>query len=124
MCRILSYLGKPIIMEELLYKSDNSFIRQSFDPKYMDHLLNLAGFGFAAWDHSSHSPKIPYLYKTPELPFYDGNLRNLSAKISPHCLLAHLRGVSYLDKEVVSTENVHPFLFPGSNLALAHNGRS
>jgi len=50
MCRILSYLGKPIIIEELLYKPDNSFIKQSYHPKYMSNLLNLAGFGLAAWD--------------------------------------------------------------------------
>lgn len=122
MCRILSYLGKPILIEELLYKPDNSFIKQSYHPKYMSHLLNLAGFGLAAWDHSSHNPSLPYLYKTPQLPFYDENLRNLAAKISPYCLLAHLRGVSYSDKQVVSMQNVHPFLFSDSTVALAHNG--
>jgi glutamine amidotransferase len=122
MCRILSYLGKPILIEELLYKPDNSFIKQSYHPKYMSHLLNLAGFGIAAWDYSSHNPQLPYLYKTPQLPFYDENLHNLSSKITPHCFLAHLRGVTYSDKQVVSGQNVHPFLFTGSNVALAHNG--
>lgn len=122
MCRILSYLGKPILVEELLYKPDNSFIKQSYHPKYMSYLLNLAGFGIAAWDHHSHNCELPYLYKTPQLPFFDENLRNLASKISPNCILAHLRGVSYSDKQVVSTQNVHPFLFPGSNIALAHNG--
>lgn len=122
MCRILSYLGKPIVVEELLYKPDNSFIKQSYHPKYMSYLLNLAGFGMAAWDSTSHHPELPYLYKTPQLPFYDENLSNIATKISPHCLLAHLRGVSYHEKQVVSTQNVHPFLFPGSTMALAHNG--
>lgn len=122
MCRILSYLGKPILVEELLYNPDNSFITQSYHPKYMSHLLNLAGFGMAAWDLISNEPELPYIYKTPQLPFYDGNLRNLASKISPHCLLAHLRGVSYHEKQVVSNQNVHPFIFPGSNVVLAHNG--
>src|SRR5262245_14168126 len=122
MCRILSYLGTPILIEELLYKPDNSFIKQSYHPKYMSHLLNLAGFGIVAWDHSSHNPEMPYLYKTSQLPFYDENLRNLAAKISPICLLAHLRGVAYSDQQVVSIQNVHPFLYAQSNVALAHNG--
>jgi glutamine amidotransferase len=122
MCRILSYLGKPILTEELLYKPDNSFIKQSYHPIYMSHLLNLAGFGIVAWDHVSHNPNQPYLYKTPSLPFYDENLRNLAEKISPHCLLAHLRGVTYTEKQIVSIQNVHPFLFPGATVALAHNG--
>src|SRR5262245_1672325 len=122
MCRILSYLGKSIVVEELLYKPDNSFIKQSYHPKYMSHLLNLAGFGLAAWDKTSNNPELPHLYKTPSLPFYDENLKNLATKISPHCLLAHLRGVSYHESQVISNQNVHPFLFPESNVALAHNG--
>lgn len=122
MCRMLSYLGKPTLVEELLYKPDNSFIKQSYHPKYMSYLLNLAGFGMAAWDNATHNPQLPYLYKTPQLPFYDENLRNLSAKISPHCLLAHLRGVSYHDEQVISNQNVHPFMIPESNIAFAHNG--
>src|SRR5579864_5606373 len=122
MCRILSYLGKPIVLEELLYEPDNSFIKQSYHPKYMSHLLNLSGFGLAAWDTSSHRPHMPYVYKTPGLPFYDENLRNLASKISPYCLLAHLRGVSYNANQVVSMQNVHPFIHAGTNVALAHNG--
>ena len=122
MCRILSYLGKPIVLDELLYKPDQSFIKQSYHPKYMHHLLNLAGFGFAAWSRDSHNPANPFIYKTYNLPFYDENLRNLSAKILPHCILAHLRGVAYDVKHIVSIQNVHPFIFPGSNIALAHNG--
>jgi glutamine amidotransferase len=122
MCRILSYLGNPTLVEELLYKPDNSFIKQSYNPIYMSYLLNLAGFGLAAWDTSSHNPTMPYIYKTPQLPFYDENLRNLASKITPKCFIAHLRGISYSDKQVVSNQNVHPFIFEGSNVALAHNG--
>lgn len=122
MCRILSYLGKPILVAELLYEPDNSFIKQSYHPKYMSYLLNLAGFGIAAWDPASFEPSLPYLYKTPQLPFYDENLYNLASKITPTCFLAHVRGVSYNEKQIVSTQNVHPFMFEGSQIALAHNG--
>lgn len=122
MCRILSYLGVPTLLEELLYKPDNSFIKQSYHPIYMSYLLNLAGFGLAAWDIASHNPTKPYIYKTPGLPFYDENLRNLASKINPKCFLAHLRGISYSNKQVVSNQNVHPFIFEGSNVVLAHNG--
>lgn len=122
MCRVLSYLGQPIVTEQLLYQPDNSFIKQSYHPKYMSHLLNLAGFGIAAWESTSHNPAQPFIYKTPHLPFYDDNLRNFAAKVTPHCLLAHIRGVAYTDKQIVSNQNVHPFVFPGTNVALAHNG--
>jgi glutamine amidotransferase len=122
MCRMLSYLGDPISVEELLYEPDNSFVKQSYNPRYMSHLLNLAGFGMIAWDSKSHNPLLPYVYRTLALPFYDENLRNLSKKIMPYCLLSHLRGVSYSEKQVVTTQNVHPFMFPGTDMALAHNG--
>lgn len=122
MCRILSYLGNPIVIEEFLYKPDNSFIKQSYHPKYMSHLLNLAGFGMVAWDKHSYHPEVPFTYKTQHLPFYDDNLRNLSSKITPNCLLAHLRGVSYTEKQTVALQNVHPFMFENSSFALAHNG--
>lgn len=122
MCRILAYLGKPVIVDDLLYQPDNSFIKQSYHPKYMSHLLNLAGFGMVAWDPGSYNPAHPFIYKTPHLPFYDENLRGLTKKINPHCILAHLRGVSYTEKQVISIQNVHPFIFDNTNIALAHNG--
>lgn len=111
-----------MVIEELLYKPDNSFIKQSYNPKYMSYILNLAGFGIAAWDEYSHNPRKPFIYKTPQLPFYDENLRSLAGKIAPQCLLAHLRGVTYHEPQVVTNQNVHPFLFPGVNVTLAHNG--
>lgn len=122
MCRVLSYLGKPTNMEELLYSPDNSFIKQSYNPRYMSYILNLAGFGMAAWDNGSKNPGKPFLYKTPQLPFYDENLNNLSQKLTPYCLLAHLRGVEYHEPQVVANQNVHPFMFPGVKITLAHNG--
>lgn len=122
MCRVLSYLGQPLLIDELLYRPDNSFIKQSYHPKYMSHLLNLAGFGMMAWDAHSYQPQVPFQYKTQHLPFYDDNLRSMASKITANCLLAHLRGVSYSEREVVSLQNVHPFIFRGLNIALAHNG--
>lgn len=122
MCRVLTYLGTPIPADELLYKPDNSFIKQSYNPKYMSRLLNLAGFGMIAWDKSSSHSDIPFLYKTSLLPFYDENLRHLAVKLNPACLLTHIRGVPYIKEEIVSNQNAHPFIYRGIDLALAHNG--
>ena len=122
MCRMLSYLGDPILIEELLYATDNSFIKQTIHPRYMEHLLNLAGFGLIAWDKGGRNPLLPHIYKTTALPFYDENLWNMSNKINPYCFLAHIRGVSYNENQVVNAQNVHPFMFPNTGVALAHNG--
>ena len=123
MCRVLSYLGQPILLQELLYKPDNSLITQSYNPKFMTaQMLNLAGFGFAAWDKRSIDADRPFIYRSHLLPFYDKNLHNFSAKLKANCLIAHVRGIEYSDKNVVSDQNVHPFMFDGSPIAFAHNG--
>lgn len=122
MCRVISYLGKSILIDELFYKPDNSLVTQSYHPRQMSHILNLAGFGFSAWDNKLPNPKNPLIYKTYSLPFYDNNLKNISKKLYSNCLIAHVRGISYSEKNVVSNQNVHPFCFDNTNIAFAHNG--
>ena len=121
MCRVLAYLGKPIPLENLLYKPDSSLLKQTYQPQML-HMLNLAGFGMMAWDPASHLPATPYRYATTELPVFDANLRNLSGKLRPRCALAHVRGVPYHEGVDVSRQNLHPFHYEGTSLALAHNG--
>ena len=121
MCRVLSYLGSPIPLENLLYKPDSSLLKQAYQPQML-HMLNLAGFGMMAWDPGSRMPDIPYRYATTDLPTFDGNLRNLARKLRPSCTLAHVRGVPYQDRVHVSRQNLHPFYYDETPLALAHNG--
>lgn len=123
MCRVLTYLGKPILLDDLLYNPDSSLVKQSYDPRHMSHIQNLAGFGIAAWSDSSHATEKPFLYHSVDLPFFDNNLKNLALKLRSNCLLAHVRGVSYSLDAVVSHQNVHPFMYKDYKLALAHNGQ-
>ncbi len=123
MCRVLAYLGRPIVLDDLFYKPDSSLVTQSYDPKLMtDIRQNLGGFGMAAWDRRSHNNGSPFHYKTHLLPFYDDNLKNLSSKIRAQCVLAHVRGIEYDSTSPVSNQNVHPFLFDNTNITFAHNG--
>ena len=121
MCRVLTYLGEPVLLDELLYAPDNSLVRQSYAPQRMK-TLNLAGFGVAAWDPASRGPREPYTYHTPGLPLFDTNLRTLARKVRPTCVLAHVRGVHFSEASSVGPQFVHPFLYPGVGVALAHNG--
>jgi glutamine amidotransferase len=121
MCRVLAYLGEPIPLDTLLYKPDSSLVRQSYAPRML-RMLNLAGFGLAAWDPSSHDPASPFVYKVPSLPIFDSNLRRLSEKLHVSCLLAHVRGVPPSDQHHVGHQNLHPFRYDGFRVALAHNG--
>jgi glutamine amidotransferase len=121
-CRILAYLGEPLPVEHLLFDPDNSLVRQSYSPRMMNTFLNLAGFGMKAWDPTSLRPEEPFSYRATTLPSFDRNLRFMSAKLAPTCLVAHVRGVTYSGDAVVADTNLHPFHFAGARVVLAHNG--
>ena len=121
MCRVLAYLGAPAIVDDLLYRGDVSLVRQATDSRLMD-LLNLGGFGLAAWDPRSPEPSRPFTYRTAGVPMFDRNLKALSEKVQAQALVAHVRGVIYDPSERVGLQNVHPFLFDGAAFAMAQNG--
>jgi glutamine amidotransferase len=122
MCRVLAYLGEPISLEHVLYETDSSLVRQSYSPRMMETFLNLAGFGMAAWDPRTVRADVPFTYRVTTLPGFDRNLRNLAAKLAPTCLVAHVRGVTGAGQDTVADSNLHPFHFPGTRVAMAHNG--
>ncbi len=119
---MLAYLGEPILLEDLLYKPDVSFVNQTHQAALL-HRLNLAGSGLLAWDARSEAPELPYVHRTTQLAIYDRNLLALSKKVRATCLLAHLRGVAYDARSIINEQNLHPFSFDGVRLALAHNGQ-
>jgi glutamine amidotransferase len=121
-CRVLAYLGEPVSLGHVLYETDSSLVRQSYRPRMMETFLNLAGFGMVAWDPRSFRADDPFAYRATTLPGFDPNLRNLAAKLAPSCLIAHVRGVTHGEREVVNDANLHPFLFHDTRVSLAHNG--
>ena len=122
MCRILAYLGEPLPVQNLLFDTDNSLVRQSYSPRMMNTFLNLAGFGMTAWDPTSLRPEAPFTYRATALPSFDRNLRHISSKLAATCLVAHVRGVTYSGEAVVADTNLHPFHFAGAHVVLSHNG--
>jgi len=121
MCRALLYLGSRTLLDDLLFKPDNSLVKQVYMPKMLN-MLNLAGFGMKAWDRDSESPDTPFSYAADWLPVFDQNLKSLAEKVRVNCLLAHVRGVPSTTEADVTTKNSHPFCFPGCRISLAHNG--
>jgi glutamine amidotransferase len=109
-------------MGHVLYDTDSSLVRQSYSPRMMETFLNLAGFGMVAWDPCSVRAEDPFAYRATRLPAFDRNLRALAAKLAPTCLIAHVRGVTNSEREMVAETNLHPFRFHGARVALAHNG--
>ena len=121
MCRILSYMGTPVLLDHLLYAPDSSLLNQTTAAQMLS-MLNLAGFGMAAWDPFSHEPHVPYRYRTTQVAVFDRNLKELAGKLRVGALLAHIRGVPMTSTVQVNEQNVHPFRFNGVPLAMAHNG--
>ncbi len=119
---MLAYLGEPLPVRNLLFDPDQGLVAQSYNPKMMNTFLNLGGFGMQAWDPASLRPDEPFTYRATTLPSFDRNLRSLSGKLAPSCLVAHVRGVTYGEEAVVADTNLHPFRFPGARVVLAHNG--
>jgi glutamine amidotransferase len=120
-CRVLAYLGRPVSLADVLYETDNSLVRQAHSPR-MTAMLNLAGFGLAAWEPRLGSLEDPIVYRSTTLPAYDQNLRSLARKLEPTCVVAHVRGVEFSDSTRLSEGDLHPFHHPGAGVALAHNG--
>ena len=73
MCRVLAYLGSPVLLDDFLFAADVSLVRQATEPRMMQ-LLNLGGFGLAAWDQDSPDPARPLTYRTAGVPVFDRNL--------------------------------------------------
>lgn len=121
MCRILSYLGAPVLLDDLLHAPDSSLLNQTIGAQMLQ-MLNLAGFGMAAWDPASHEPETPFRYRTTQVALFDRNLKALAGKLRPSALLAHIRGVPYNSAVQINEQNCHPFRFEGVPLAMAHNG--
>ena len=80
MCRALLYLGKPVLLDNLLFQPDSALVRQSYMPKML-HMLNLAGFGMRAWDPATPDPDRPFSYYSQSLPVFDRNLKYVNTSM-------------------------------------------
>ncbi len=114
MCRLLAYLGTPIIIDKLLYQPKNSLITQSFDSKEREEPLNGDGFGIGYYVPVHREP-VNFVSINPA--WNNRNLRNLAPKVSTNCLVAHVRAASVGD---VTENNCHPFQY--KNILCLHNG--
>lgn len=118
---MLAYLGRPILVDDLLYGPDNALLAQVYDAELYPY-LSLGGFGLAAWSGGFHDSDIPLQYRTPSLPTFDRNLRSLARKLSAGALVAHIRAVYYDESQVLNVHNVHPFRFRDTSVVLGMNG--
>ena len=115
MCRLMAYMGSPIIIDKLLYQPKNSLVNQSINAKELEEPLNGDGFGIGWYVADVNYEPVTFVSINPA--WSNRNLRNLAPKIRTECFIAHVRAASVGE---VSESNCHPFQY--KNLLMMHNG--
>lgn len=78
MCRFIAYLGHQILLDDVLYKPENSLIQQSFQAKEIEEPLNGDGFGVGWYEHNI-DPKTG-LFRSIQPAWNDVNLNYMAKK--------------------------------------------
>ena len=115
MCRFVAYLGRPIVVDELLLKPSNSLVHQSYDAGEMSQTLNGDGFGLGWYVHDIG--KVPGLFRSISPAWNNNNLLYNAPLIKTDCMFAHIRAAS---EGVISEANSHPFHY--GHFLMMHNG--
>ena len=102
MCRWLAYSGSPMLLEELLYKPENSLVVQSLHSRLGAEPTNGDGFG-VGWYGAAATPGV---FRSTDPAWSDRNLQDLAAHITSPLVLAHIR--ASIGSPVQQT-NCHPF---------------
>lgn len=102
MCRWLAYSGPEIYLDTLLFKPENSLIRQSLHAQRATVPTNGDGFGLGWYGGKS----APGLFRDTLPAWNDDNLRSLSEQIESPLFFAHVRASS---GTATMRPNCHPF---------------
>ena len=89
MCRWMAWLGQPVLIEELLFKSQHGIVDQSLHSRMGAEPTNGDGFGMG-WYGTGEGPAV---YHSVAPAWADANLRELAGHVeSPLFLVARARG--------------------------------
>jgi predicted glutamine amidotransferase len=113
MCRWMAWFGQPVLIEELLFKTQHGIVDQSLHARMGAEPTNGDGFGLG-WYGTGNGPAV---YHSVWPAWGDANLRDLAAHVESPLFLAHVRAA--IGSPVQAT-NCHPFRY-GAWL-FVHNG--
>jgi glutamine amidotransferase len=102
MCRWLAYSGSPVLLEELLYKPQNSLVVQSLHSRLGVEPTNGDGFGVGWYG----APETPGVFRSTEPAWNDRNLRDLAGHVTSPLVFSHIRAST---GSPVQQTNCHPF---------------
>jgi len=114
MCRWLAYSGRPVYLDQLLFKPERSLINQSLRAYKSQVATNGDGFGIG-WYAARPEPG---LYRDYRPAWNDDNLRSMAEQIQAHLFFAHVRAST---GSTTSRANCHPFRH--GRWLFMHNGQ-
>jgi glutamine amidotransferase len=114
MCRWNAYFGRPILIEELLFKTQHGLIDESLHSRMGAETTNGDGFGLGWYVPWSDEPGR---YRSVAPAWNDANLSDLARHIESPLFLAHIRAAV---GSPVQQTNCHPFRH--GRWLFVHNG--
>jgi predicted glutamine amidotransferase len=114
MCRWNAYFGQPVLIDELLFRTQHSLIDQSLHTRLGVETTNGDGFGLG-WYRDGNG--TPARYRTVTPAWSDASLRDLAADVESPLFLAHIRATTGTP---VQQTNCHPFRH--GRWLFVHNG--
>jgi predicted glutamine amidotransferase len=115
MCRWNAYIGQPLLMGELLFRTQHGLIDESLHSRMGAETTNGDGFGVGWYGAAERS--VPARYRSVNPAWNDINLRELADHIVSPLFLAHIRAA--IGSPVQQT-NCHPFRH--GRWLFVHNG--
>ena len=113
MCRWMAWLGQPVLIEELIFKSQHGIVDQSLHARMGAEPTNGDGFG-VGWYGTGEGPGV---YHSVAPAWADANLKELAAHIESPLFLTHVRAAI---GSAVQQTNCHPFRH--GKWLFVHNG--
>jgi len=114
-CRWNAYIGEPLLIDELLYRTEHGLIDESLHSRMGAETTNGDGFGLG-W-YTRTVPSDPARFRSVSPAWNDANLRDLTRHIESPLFLAHIRAA--IGSPVQQT-NCHPFRH--GRWLFVHNG--
>ena len=102
MCRWMAWHGQPVLIEELLFKTQHGIVDQSLHSRMGAEPTNGDGFG-VGWYGAGEGPGV---YHGVAPAWGDANLRELAAHVESPLFLVHVRAA--IGSPIQQT-NCHPF---------------
>jgi glutamine amidotransferase len=113
MCRWMAWSGQPVLIDELLFKTEHGLVDQSLHARMGVEPTNGDGFGLG-WYGTGDGPG---LYHGVAPAWGDANLRELASHIESPLFLSHVRAAT---GTAVQQTNCHPFRH--GRWLFVHNG--